>query len=130
MSSCLRNLEVSGPWFHLYYVCECFQFHVKNSILTYLLPGMPLACRAATKVVHFCLSLAIFSIVPQEIFIDFSSPSTVCSMCSLIYQASFWCPMQCCSSDGILISSNHMSNPFPTPSNSNRSHTFLITLSE
>jgi len=27
---------------------------------TYLLPGMPLACRAATKVLHFCLSLAIF----------------------------------------------------------------------
>ena len=43
-------------------------------VLTYLLPGMPLA---ATKVLHFCLSLAIFSIVPQDWFIDFSSPSTV-----------------------------------------------------
>jgi len=43
----------------------------------FLLPGMPLACRAATKVLHFCLSLAIFSIVPQELFIDFSSHPTV-----------------------------------------------------
>ena len=50
---------------------------LQNTILTYLLPGMPLSCRAATKVFHFCLSLVIFSIVPQEWFIDFSSPSTV-----------------------------------------------------
>ena len=35
---------------------------------------MPLA---ATKVLHFCLSLAIFSIVSQVLFIDISSPSTV-----------------------------------------------------
>jgi len=38
----------------------------QDQIVTYLLPGMPLACRTATKVLHFCLSLAIFSIVPQE----------------------------------------------------------------
>ena len=44
-------------------------------VLTYLLPRMPLA---ATKVLHFCLSLAIFSIVSQVLFIDISSPSTVC----------------------------------------------------
>ena len=46
-------------------------------LLTYSLPGMPLSCRPATKVLHFGLSLAIFSIVPQEWCIDFSSPSTV-----------------------------------------------------
>ena len=40
-------------------------------------PGEPLACRAATKALHFCLSLAIFSIVSQELYIDLSSPSTV-----------------------------------------------------
>jgi len=34
---------------------------LKHDLLTYLLPGMPLTCRAATKVLHFCLSLAIFS---------------------------------------------------------------------
>ena len=38
---------------------------------------MTLACRAATKVLHFCLSLAICSIVPLGSFIDFISPSTV-----------------------------------------------------
>jgi len=45
--------------------------------LIYLLSGMQLACRPPTKVLHFCLSLAIFSIVPQEWFNDFSSSSTV-----------------------------------------------------
>jgi len=44
---------------------------------TYLLPDMPLACRAATKVLHFCLSFAIFSTVPQVLFMVFISPSTV-----------------------------------------------------
>ena len=38
---------------------------------------MPLACRAATKVLHFCLSFAIFSTVPQMLFMVFISPSTV-----------------------------------------------------
>ena len=37
---------------------------------------MPLACRAATKVLYFCLSLAIFSTVPQVFFVVFISPST------------------------------------------------------
>ena len=38
---------------------------------------MPLACRAATKVLHFCLSFAILLTVPQVLFMVFISPSTV-----------------------------------------------------
>ena len=50
---------------------------ILSFLLTYLLPDMPLACRAATKVLHFCLSLTIFSTVPQVLFMVFISPFTV-----------------------------------------------------
>ena len=55
----------------------CLTEHSGKELLTYLLPDMPLACRAATKVLHFCLSLAIFSTVPQMLFMVLISPSTV-----------------------------------------------------
>ena len=43
--------------------------------LTYLLTAQ-YACRAATKVLHFCLSLAIFSTVSHVLFMVFISPPT------------------------------------------------------
>ena len=55
----------------------CLTEHSGKELLTYLLPDMPLACRAATKVLHFCLFLAICSTVPQMLFIILISPSTV-----------------------------------------------------
>ena len=69
------------------YIFETYLPDLKQSLtlnVTDLLPNMPLACRAATKVLHFCLYLAIFSIVPQVLFNGFRSPSTsTFSMCSL-----------------------------------------------
>ena len=50
---------------------------LKKSKKKVKLPDMPLACRAATKVLHFCLFLAIFSTVSQVLFMIFISPSTV-----------------------------------------------------
>ena len=65
------------------YTFETYLPDLKQSLtlnVTDLLPNMPLA----TKVLHFCLYLAIFSIVPQVLFNDLSSPSTsTFSMCSL-----------------------------------------------
>ena len=52
-------------------------FATRAYLLTYLLPALPLTCRAATKVIHFCLPLAIFSTVSHMLFMVFISPSTV-----------------------------------------------------
>ena len=85
-----KNIQVTDQTACIYLQCTTVRFNVPvrlrekqnvlktTYLLTYVLPEMPLACRAATKVLHFCLSLAaIFSIVPQELYIDLSSPSTV-----------------------------------------------------
>ena len=69
------------------YIFETCLPYLKQSLtlnVTDLLSNMPLTCRAATKVLHFCLYVAIFSIVPQVLFNDFSSTFTsTFSMCSL-----------------------------------------------
>ena len=69
------------------YIFETYLPDLKQSLtlnFTDLLPNMPITCWAATKVLHFCLYFAIFSIVPQVLFNDFRSPSTsTFSMCSL-----------------------------------------------
>ena len=46
-------------------------------LLTYLLPVTPLACRAVTRSLHPCLSLASFWSVPQLLFCSLISASTV-----------------------------------------------------
>ena len=71
-----NRAEYTGGIFVFQYVFCCF-----TNMFTYLLPGMPSACRTATKVQHLCLYFAIFSIVPEEWFIDFSSLLYMCVVC-------------------------------------------------
>ena len=52
------------------YLCSLNSLRKKNNTKPFIiLPGMQLACKATTKVLHFCLSLAICSIVPQVCFL-------------------------------------------------------------
>ena len=108
---------------HILTSCQPYRVHHHRHYLS-----CQLAYRAATKLLHPCLSLASLWRVPQLWFMFFISASTVLHRVVSTLPLSLWSPVDCNFGDGVGIHVQHVLDPAPSLSGDGGLHILLLAL--